>query len=59
MLDESGQRHSERLGQLADRALPSPKRRQHRTTRGVGKRPEDSIQPVCRIVNHTVQFKPV
>jgi hypothetical protein len=56
MLDESGERHAEWLGQLAYRAFAMPELRQHCTPGGIGDRAEDGVQPVARIVNHKVNY---
>jgi hypothetical protein len=45
MLDEARQRHAERLGELADRALSAAEPRKHRAPRGVGERAEDCVEP--------------
>jgi hypothetical protein len=54
MLDEAGERHSERLRELTDRTLAAPQRRQHRTSRRIGERTEDAVEAIARIVNHPV-----
>ena len=56
MLDESRQRHAERLGQLADRAVAVPELGEHGTPGGIGERAEDRVEPLARIVNHTVKY---
>ena len=55
MLDDSRQRHADRRGQLADRALAMPEPDQDRAPRRIGKRAEDGIEPARRIVNHKVK----
>ena len=55
MLDESRQRHAERLGELADRAVAEPEPREHGTPSGIGERTEDRVEPLARIVNHKVK----
>jgi hypothetical protein len=55
MLDESRQRHAERLGQLADRAVAVPELGEHGTPSGIGERTEDRVEPLARIVNHKVK----
>lgn len=55
MLDDRRQRHCERLGQLADRVLATPKPDEHGTPGGVGESAEDGIEPIRCIVNHTVK----
>jgi len=56
MLDDRRQRHCERLGQLADRVLATPKPDEHGTPGGVGESAEDGIEPIRCIVNHTVKY---
>ena len=55
MLDDAGQRHADRRGQLADRALAVPEPDQDRAPRRIGERAEDGIEPARRIVNHKVK----
>jgi len=57
MLDEPRQRHIERLGQLADRALAVPEPSEHGAPRGIGERAEDCVEPRRRIVNHKVKYE--
>ena len=56
MLDEAGQRHSEGIRQLSDRAFPLPQSCKHGTARGIGQRAEYGIEPNGTIVNHMVNF---
>jgi hypothetical protein len=56
VLDESGQRHAERIGKIADRALAVTQPREHRAPCRVGKRAEDRIEAAAVIVNHLVHF---
>ena len=46
MLDESGQRHAEWLGQLPDRAVAMSELGEHGTPRGIGECAEYGIQSV-------------
>jgi len=55
MLDDAGQRHADRRGQLADRALALTEPDQDRAPRRIGERAEDGIEPARRIVNHKVK----
>ena len=55
MLDDAGQRHADRRGQLADRALALPEPDQDRAPRRIGERAEHGIEPARRIVNHKVK----
>ena len=45
VLDEPGQRHAERLGELANRTLSAAEPRKHRAPRGIGERAEDCVEP--------------
>jgi len=55
MLDDSRQRHADRRGELADRALAMPEPHQDSAPRRIGERAEDGIQPARGIVNHKVK----
>ncbi len=55
MLDDARQRHAERLGQFAHRALALAEPDQHGPARRVGERAEDGVEPARRIVNHKVK----
>jgi hypothetical protein len=58
MLDEAGQRHPERLGQIADRLFPGAQPRERRPAGRVGQRAEDGVETVARILNHMVHCTP-
>ena len=55
MLDESRQRHRERLRELADRAVAVLEPGEHSTARRIGEGAENRIEPAGRIVNHAVK----
>jgi hypothetical protein len=55
MLDESRQRHRERLRELADRTFAALELREHSTARGIGEGTENGVEPAGRIVNHKVK----
>src|SRR5205085_3546231 len=57
MLDESPQRHGERLRELADRTLAALEPGEHSTARGIGKGAENRVELAGRIVNHKVKCK--
>jgi hypothetical protein len=44
MLDDSRQRHADRRGELADRALAVPEPYQYRAPRGIGERAEYGVE---------------
>ena len=56
MLDEAGERHAERRGQLADRTLALPQLREDGAPRRVGERAEHGVEAGGVIVNHLVHF---
>ena len=55
MLDESRQRHGERLRELADRTFAALEPGEHSTARGIGKGAENRVELAGRIVNHKVK----
>ena len=55
MLDESRQRHRERLRELADRTFAALEPGEHGTARGIGEGAENRVEPAGRIVNHKVK----
>jgi len=56
VLDESGQRHPERIRQVANGTFALAQSREHRPPRRIGQRAEDRVEVAAVIVNHMVHF---